>query len=97
MVVYLHKIFSEIWTNWEWSEEGLENLHLYWGDWNNIMEQMFISGYIDGWNQRLYQKYHKFYSSTVQAISIRAVDWATKVVAMCDRFVDMEAPVKKQV
>ena len=61
------------------------------------MEQMFISGYIDGWNQRLYQKYHKFCSSTVQAISIRAVDWATKVVAMCDRFVDMEAPVKKQV
>ena len=40
---------------------------------------------------------HKFYNSTVQAISIGVGDCATNVGALCARFVDMGAPVKNQV
>ena len=40
---------------------------------------------------------HKFYKSTVQAISIGGGYCATKVGAMCARFVDMVAAVKTQV
>ena len=40
---------------------------------------------------------HKFYNSTVQAISIVGVDCDTKVGSLCARFVDMRAPVKTQV
>ena len=42
-------------------------------------------------------KNHKFYNSTVQAISIGVGDCATKVGALRDRFVDMGSPVKTQV
>ena len=42
-------------------------------------------------------KNHKFYNSTVQAISIGVGDCATKVGAPRDRFVDMGSPVKTQV
>ena len=40
---------------------------------------------------------HKFYNSSVQAISRGGGDCATKVGALCDRFVDMGSPVKNQV
>ena len=40
---------------------------------------------------------HKFYNSTVQAISTGGGDCATKVGSLCDHFVDMVAPVKIQV
>ena len=40
---------------------------------------------------------HKFYKSTVQAISRGGGYCATNVGAMCARFVDMGAPVKIQV
>ena len=37
---------------------------------------------------------HKFYNSTVQAISIGGGDCVTKVESICACFVDMGAPVK---
>ena len=40
---------------------------------------------------------HKFYNSTVQAISRGGGDCNTKVGALCARFVDMVASVKTQV
>ena len=40
---------------------------------------------------------HKFYKSTVQAISIGGGHCATKVGSMCARFVDMVAVLKTQV
>ena len=43
------------------------------------------------------KKKHKFYNSTVQAISIGGGDCATKVGAMCACFVDMGALVKTEV
>ena len=36
---------------------------------------------------------HKFYKSTLQAISRGEVDCTTKVGSLCARFVDMGAPV----
>ena len=39
---------------------------------------------------------HKLYNSIVQAISRGVGDRATKFWVLCDRFVDMRAPVKKQ-
>ena len=42
-------------------------------------------------------KNHKLYNSTVQEISRGGGDWATKVGALCDRFVYMGSPVKTQV
>ena len=49
-----------------------------------------------GTNASTNEKY-KFYNSTVQAISGGGGDCATKVGALCDRFVDMGSPVKIQV
>ena len=40
---------------------------------------------------------HKFYNSTVQAISRGGEDWYKKVGALCAYFVDMIYPVKTQV
>ena len=40
---------------------------------------------------------HKFYNSTLHAISRRGGDCATNVGALCDHFVDMGAPVTNQV
>ena len=40
---------------------------------------------------------HKFYNLTVQDISREGGDFATKVGALCARFVDTAAPVKTQV
>ena len=40
---------------------------------------------------------HKFYNSTMQAISRGGGDCATKIGPLCARFVDMVAPVKTKV
>ena len=40
---------------------------------------------------------NKFYNSAVQVISIEGGDYATKVGALCARFVDMGSPVTTQV
>ena len=45
----------------------------------------------------LLQKKHKFYNSTVQAISSGVGDCATKVGSMCAHFVDLGALVKNPV
>ena len=42
-------------------------------------------------------KKHKLYNSTVQSITRGGGDWATNVGSLCDRFVDMRAPVKTKV
>ena len=46
----------ETWTNQELAEEELENLSLFWWNWNSCMEHIFISGSINGWNQCFYKQ-----------------------------------------
>ena len=61
--------------------------------WNKCSYQVpAMVGTNDSTNEK-----HKFYNSTVQAISIGGGDCATKVESICACFVDMGAPVKTQV
>ena len=61
------------------------------------MEHMLISGSSDCWNQQFYNQNHKFYKSTVQALSRGGVDCAKKVGYLWAFFFYMGSPVKNQV
>ena len=61
--------------------------------WNRCSYQVPV---VVGTNASTNEK-HKFYNSTVQAISRGGGDCDTKVGALCVFFVDMGAPVKTQV
>ena len=61
------------------------------------MEQMFISGSKNVWNQRFHKWKAQIYNLMVQAISRGGGDCAAKVQSLCSCFVYMGSPVKTQV
>ena len=77
---------SETWTNPELAEEDQKKLHIFWGIWNSVMEEMFISDSSDGWNQRFYKWKPQFYNSRVQTISRGGLDCNKQVGALCAHF-----------
>ena len=69
-----------------------ENLRLFLGNWNRGMEQMFISGDINGWNQR-------FYKLKSQVLQINSAVYFKRRRKLCHKgrihvrpFFDMKTP-----
>ena len=97
-VVPYKNTLSEIWTNWRWSEEGLEKTPPLRGGTETIVWN--ICSYqvpeVVGTSYSTNEKY-KLYNSTVQAIPRGGGDCTTNFGSMCACFVDIGSPVKTQV